>query len=72
MHVEASLRPTYGAPKRLVEPLLFAAVALLALYVVGVEQGQLLNVVGAHVAAKQNWLHEFFHDGRHLLGFPCH
>ncbi len=18
------------------------------------------------------WLHEFVHDGRHLLGFPCH
>ncbi len=72
MHVEASLRPAYGEPKRLFEPLVVAAVALLVLYLVGVEQGQLLNVVGAHAAAKQNWLHEFFHDGRHLLGFPCH
>gem|GEM_PF-228502 len=21
---------------------------------------------------ESTWLHEFLHDGRHLLGFPCH
>jgi hypothetical protein len=43
------------------------AVALLgmfAAYVVLQENGWLLN----------NWsmVHEFFHDGRHALGVPCH
>jgi hypothetical protein len=44
----------------------FAGVlCLLALYFVGAEQGA-TSIVGGH------WLHEFVHDGRHLLGFPCH
>ncbi len=38
---------------------------LLALYFVGAEQGATALVKGAGV-------HEFVHDGRHLLGFPCH
>lgn len=40
--------------------------ALLAIYFVGIEQGA-VSLFGsdAHV-------HEFFHDARHLLGFPCH
>jgi hypothetical protein len=40
-------------------------VFLLALYFVGAEQGA-ASLVGGH------WIHEFAHDGRHLLGFPCH
>jgi hypothetical protein len=45
---------------------LFAGVLLLMLlYVVGLEQGA-TSVVGGH------WIHELVHDGRHLLGFPCH
>ncbi len=44
--------------------LLALALALL-LYLVGVEQGA-ASVVGGQV------LHEWVHDGRHLLGFPCH
>ena len=39
--------------------------ALIALYFVGAEQGA-TSVVGGTM------LHEFLHDGRHLLGFPCH
>lgn len=40
--------------------------ALLALYFVGVDQGAVSLFGGdAHV-------HEFLHDARHLLGFPCH
>jgi cobalt transporter subunit CbtB len=39
-----------------------------------------LAVVGAFVMLQDNglvmsnWMtvHEFFHDGRHALGFPCH
>ena len=39
--------------------------ALLALYFVGAEQGATSLIPGMYV-------HEFVHDGRHLLGFPCH
>ncbi|HEY8289338.1 MAG TPA: CbtB-domain containing protein [Acetobacteraceae bacterium] len=39
--------------------------ALLALYFVGAEGGATALVHG-------NYIHEFVHDGRHLLGFPCH
>ncbi|WP_051357222.1 CbtB domain-containing protein [Azorhizobium doebereinerae] len=38
---------------------------LLALYFVGAEQGATALFSGSAV-------HEFVHDGRHLLGFPCH
>jgi hypothetical protein len=38
---------------------------LLAVYFVGVEQGALSIFSGSLV-------HEFVHDGRHLLAFPCH
>jgi hypothetical protein len=38
---------------------------LLAVYFVGVEQGA-LSLISNH------YVHEFVHDGRHLLGFPCH
>lgn len=40
-------------------------IALLALYFVGAEQGATSLLHGTYV-------HEFVHDGRHLLGFPCH
>ena len=38
---------------------------LLAIYFVGAEEGATSIVKGMYV-------HEFVHDGRHLLGFPCH
>jgi hypothetical protein len=38
---------------------------MLALYFVGVEEGATSLISGMYV-------HEFVHDGRHLLGFPCH
>ncbi|MEA2741399.1 MAG: hypothetical protein QOH05_4706 [Acetobacteraceae bacterium] len=44
---------------------IFGALLLLALYFVGVEEGATSFVRGMYV-------HEFLHDGRHLLGFPCH
>jgi hypothetical protein len=40
-------------------------IMLLAIYFVGAEQGATSLVGGKYV-------HEFVHDGRHLLGFPCH
>ncbi|MBD1551973.1 CbtB domain-containing protein [Pseudomonas typographi] len=38
---------------------------ILALYFVGAEQGATSMFSGTAV-------HEFVHDGRHMLGFPCH
>ena len=38
---------------------------LMLLYVVGMDQGATSVFSGS-------MLHEFVHDGRHLLGFPCH
>lgn len=40
-------------------------VLLLAVYFVGAEEGATSLIPGMYV-------HEFVHDGRHLLGFPCH
>ena len=45
--------------------LLFGLLAMLALYFVGAEQGAFSLFSGTAV-------HEWVHDGRHLLGFPCH
>jgi hypothetical protein len=41
-------------------------------FAVGYDQGQLLQPVLGKAAVAGNHLHELFHDGRHLLGFPCH
>jgi hypothetical protein len=38
---------------------------VIGLYFIGVEEGALSIFNGMYV-------HEFVHDGRHLLGFPCH
>lgn len=47
-------------------------VALIALYAVFLDQGQLLSPVMGKAAVVANYLHELAHDGRHLLGAPCH
>ncbi len=69
--------PTVSAPtvapvpvaigwRQLAPWLAFASVlGAILLYFVGIEQGVLSLVAGEQV-------HEFVHDGRHLLGFPCH
>ncbi len=44
---------------------LVLALALMAVYALTLENGTTLKA-GATV------LHEFFHDGRHFLGVPCH
>ena len=43
-----------------------AFLALLVLYFVGLDQGA-TSVFGSNPV-----IHEFVHDARHLLGFPCH
>jgi hypothetical protein len=40
--------------------------ALLVLYFVGVDQG------ATSFFGTDRHIHEFVHDARHLLGFPCH
>lgn len=46
--------------------LLFAALlALVGLYFVSAEEGATSLIAG-------NAVHEWVHDSRHLLGFPCH
>ena len=45
---------------------LFAGVLLMLLiYFVGAEEGA-TSLIGGHA------VHEWVHDARHLLGFPCH
>lgn len=51
-------------PLRDLRPALIAAAfALFAIFVVQYDQG---------LAQTGLWLHEVMHDGRHLLGVPCH
>ncbi|MGK2870572.1 MAG: CbtB domain-containing protein [Mycobacterium sp.] len=45
---------------------LTAFLALLVLYFIGMDQGA-TSVFGANTV-----IHEFVHDARHLLGYPCH
>jgi hypothetical protein len=67
--VDTALHPTsapVSIPIRELFPwAIFAVVLLLAIYFVGVEEGATSIIPGMYV-------HEFVHDGRHLLGFPCH
>ncbi|KWF28849.1 CbtB domain-containing protein [Burkholderia pseudomultivorans] len=67
---EAVLKPAVAPepiPVRALLPwaVFVGLILLLALYFVGAEQGATSLVPGMYV-------HEFVHDGRHLLGFPCH
>jgi putative cobalt transporter subunit CbtB len=55
-----------ASARELLPWVLFAGVlAILLLYFVGAEEGAASLLSGTFV-------HEFVHDGRHLLGFPCH
>jgi hypothetical protein len=64
--VTAPISPPIAIPVREILPwLIFAGLLLLLIYFVGVEEGAISIIPGMSV-------HEFTHDGRHLLGFPCH
>ncbi len=58
-------RPAAIPVREILPWILFSFVLLLALYFVGAEEG-------ATSLFKGTYVHEFLHDGRHLLGFPCH
>jgi Probable cobalt transporter subunit (CbtB) len=40
--------------------------AVLVLYFVGLDQG------ATSIFGSDTHIHEFMHDARHLLGYPCH
>lgn len=43
----------------------FGLIAAILLFFLGADQGATSVING-------NAIHEWVHDGRHLLGFPCH
>ena len=60
------LRPPALPVKDVLPWMIFCGLILLvAIYFVGAEEGATSIIKGMYV-------HEFVHDGRHLLGFPCH
>jgi hypothetical protein len=64
--ITAPVSPPIAIPVREFFPwLLFAVLLLLMIYFVGAEEGATSMIPGMYV-------HEYVHDGRHLLGFPCH
>lgn len=63
--VVPGIRPIAIPVREILPWLLFGVVMLLALYFVGGEEGATSIFPGMYI-------HEFVHDGRHLLGFPCH
>ncbi|HEY9336757.1 CbtB-domain containing protein [Kribbella sp. NPDC050459] len=52
------------SPRLLAVALLSVGLMLLLAYLVGFDQGA--------VSRSGMFLHELMHDGRHLLGVPCH
>ncbi|MCC6236131.1 MAG: CbtB-domain containing protein [Dehalococcoidia bacterium] len=59
--------PASAIPLREILPwAIFAfAIAFVAMYLVGFEEG-------AWTVVNSNVVHEFVHDARHLAGLPCH
>jgi hypothetical protein len=56
----------FSATKAAVWLTLTAFFALLVIYFIGMDQG------ATSVFGNNTVIHEFVHDARHLLGFPCH
>ncbi|HEY0888606.1 MAG TPA: CbtB-domain containing protein [Nocardioides sp.] len=69
----AAAAPVTGAPSVPTIPvaqvapwaLFFGLLGLLVLFFVSTDQGAISLVGGTAI-------HEWVHDGRHLLGYPCH
>lgn len=70
---QTAAAPISGAPSIPTVPLrelapwaiLFGLLAVLVLFFVSTDQGATSLLSG-------NAIHEWVHDGRHLLGYPCH
>jgi hypothetical protein len=66
MTVNPALRPVAIPLKGLMPWAIFGGLLMfMMLYLVGAEQGATSIFPGMYI-------HEFVHDGRHLIGFPCH
>ena len=65
-HRSAASAIDFSATKAALWLSLTAFLALMVLYFIGVDQGA-TSVFGDNM-----YIHEFVHDARHLLGFPCH
>jgi cobalt transporter subunit CbtB len=65
-HKSAASALDFSATKPVVWLTLTAFLALLVIYFVGMDQG------ATSVFGNNTVIHEFVHDARHLLGFPCH
>jgi hypothetical protein len=63
--VQPTPLPTIPVSELLPWALFGGLLMLLAIYFVGAEQGATALIHGRYV-------HEFVHDGRNLLGLPCH
>ena len=62
----AAARPAAIPIRELLPWVIFAGLlCLIGVYFVGAEEGATSIIKGMYV-------HEFVHDSRHLLGFPCH
>lgn len=48
------------------------ALLLLALFVLLSASGSLLTPLFGEASTVFNYVHEFAHDGRHILAIPCH
>ena len=70
---QVSAAPVAGAPSVSTIPvvqlapwaLFFGLLGLLVIFFVSADQGAISIASG-------NVIHEWVHDGRHLLGYPCH
>jgi hypothetical protein len=47
-------------------------ILIMGMFIVGYDQGHLYSVVQGQEAFDTKWMHEFYHDMRHISGFPCH
>jgi cobalt transporter subunit CbtB len=65
-HKSAAPALVLSATKAAVWLSVTAFLALMVLYFVGMDQG------ATSVFGNNTYVHEFVHDARHLLGFPCH
>ena len=70
MTAPAAPAPSSTSRSLVVNALLPALIATLALFAVAFDQGQITAVVAS--GADELLVHELFHDARHMLGFPCH
>jgi hypothetical protein len=57
--------PSIPLPQIAPWALLFGLLAMLVIFFVSADQGAISIPSG-------NAIHEWVHDGRHLLGYPCH